>query len=333
MITQTKRLFYLDLVRAVALGCILVVHFNATVTGYFTLPHKLFTSTLPLGIYLGDFGSSLFFMVSGAALGYTVPPDTTAKDFYIKRAGALYPMFWLAWVLCFSVRFVTRPGYYAAAPTWSFLLTVLGLDSFAVSAGWVGQSFACVGEWFLGTLLLLYLLFPVLQRALRRHPLLCWVVVLTVCLPLELSGIDRQLVAVHVPEFLFGMSFLTLTHRQKAVAAGICMVAAVLVQGDTKIICALFSAVAFTVLSLAAPLLEKAPMRRLGSWLSRYSYPLFLVHHVIILRLAEGFDLAALSHRDTAILFCIYLLFSFTAAVLLERLCRNLLSIVQKSCR
>ena len=142
MITQTKRLFYLDLVRAVALGCILVVHFNATVTGYFTLPHKLFTSTLPLGIYLGDFGSSLFFMVSGAALGYTVPPDTTAKDFYIKRAGALYPMFWLAWVLCFSVRFVTHPGYYAAAPTWSFLFTVLGLDSFAdwQPAAWRGRT-------------------------------------------------------------------------------------------------------------------------------------------------------------------------------------------------
>ena len=46
-----------------ALGCILTVHFNATVTGYFTLPHKLFTSTLPLGIYLGDFGSTLHYLV------------------------------------------------------------------------------------------------------------------------------------------------------------------------------------------------------------------------------------------------------------------------------
>ena len=54
-----------------ALGCILTVHFNATVTGYFTLPHKLFTSTLPLGIYLGDFGSTLFFIVSGASLALT----------------------------------------------------------------------------------------------------------------------------------------------------------------------------------------------------------------------------------------------------------------------
>ena len=55
-----------------ALACILIVHFNATVTGYFTMPHKLFTSTLPLCIYLVVFGSSLFFIVSGASLALTV---------------------------------------------------------------------------------------------------------------------------------------------------------------------------------------------------------------------------------------------------------------------
>ncbi|HCR08136.1 MAG TPA: hypothetical protein DIU25_06980, partial [Ruminococcaceae bacterium] len=70
---KKQRLFYLDLIRAVALVCILVIHFNAAVTGYFTLPSKLFGSVLPFNIYLGDFGSSLFFMVSGAALQYTSP--------------------------------------------------------------------------------------------------------------------------------------------------------------------------------------------------------------------------------------------------------------------
>lgn len=45
---KKQRLFYLDLIRAVALVCILVIHFNAAVTGYFTLPSKLFGSVLPL---------------------------------------------------------------------------------------------------------------------------------------------------------------------------------------------------------------------------------------------------------------------------------------------
>ena len=89
---KKQRLFYLDLIRAVALVCILVIHFNAAVTGYFTLPSKLFGSVLPFNIYLGDFGSSLFFMVSGAALQYTSPgqgrePLNLAR-FYQKRAKA-----------------------------------------------------------------------------------------------------------------------------------------------------------------------------------------------------------------------------------------------------
>ena len=93
-----------------ALASILVIHFNATVTGYFTLPHKLFASVLPFGIYLGDFGSSLFFIVSGASLALTVPPQQDPLTFYKKRAKAIYPLFWLAWAVCFSLRFWQSPG-------------------------------------------------------------------------------------------------------------------------------------------------------------------------------------------------------------------------------
>ena len=186
---KKQRLFYLDLIRAVALVCILVIHFNAAVTGYFTLPSKLFGSVLPFNIYLGDFGSSLFFMVSGAALQYTSPgqgrePLNLAR-FYQKRAKAVYPMFWLAWCIFFPIRFVTKPGYYAAAKTPSLLLTVLGLDNFAQAAGLVTMDFACVGEWFLGSILFLYLLFPLLRWGLRKQPLLTWAVVLAASLPVH----------------------------------------------------------------------------------------------------------------------------------------------------
>ena len=90
------------------------------------------------------------------------------------------------------------------------MLTALGLDNFAVAAGWVGMDFACVGEWFLGSILFLYALFPLLQRAMRKHLVLTWAVTLTVCIPVHLMGWDARLVAVHIPEFLFGMTFLTL---------------------------------------------------------------------------------------------------------------------------
>ena len=267
------------------------MHFNATVTGYFTLPHKLFTSTLPLGIYLGDFGSSLFFIVSGASLALTVPAEQNPAQFYKRRARAVYPLFWLAWFVVFSYRFVAHPGSFGGARTVTLVLTLLGLDNFAVAAGWVGTDFACVGEWFLGSILFLYLLFPLLQRGLRKRPWLTWALTLAVCIPVHLLGWDARLVAVHIPEFLFGMTFLTLAGRTRYILA---------------------------------PLLDRPWPRAVGAQLAKISYAVFLVHHVLIQELAAHFDLAMLSRRDTAFLFVAYLAATFAAAHALLWLQRTL---------
>lgn len=298
-----------------ALVSILVIHFNATVTGYFTLPHKLFASVLPFGIYLGDFGSSLFFIVSGAALALTVPEEQSPLAFYKKRAKAIYPLFWLAWVVCFSIRFVTKPGYYAAAKTPTLLLTVLGLDNFAVAAGWVGTDFACVGEWFLGSILFLYLLFPLLHRGLRRKPWITWLAAVLVCLPIHLAGWDARLVAIHVLEFMFGMQYLRLQKNAKVGLAVLFAVGTVACTSlDSKITCAFFSMVVFTVLAGVSRWLDRPWPRVICGRLAKLSYAIFLVHHVLIQRMAEQFDLAALTRRDTAFLFLIYLAAVWAAA-------------------
>lgn len=318
---KKPRLFYLDLIRTVALVSILIIHFNASVTGYFTLPHKLFGSTLPFGIYLGDFGSTLFFIVSGASLCYTAPEQFDTLSFYKKRARAVYPMFWLAWAICFSIRFVTRPGYYAGAKTVTLVLTVLGLDNFAVAAGWVGQDFACVGEWFLGSILFLYLLFPLLLFGYRHRPWLSFAIVTAAGVAVHLAGWDARLVAIHLPEFFLGMLVVGLSRRMQGILAGAAVlllaVQQILGGWDTKIVSALFGAAVFTALIFVSQLISVGPVRRVCALLGKYSYAVFLVHHVIILRLAEGFDLAALTRRDTALLFGAYLVFTAMASAAL----------------
>ena len=309
-------MFYLDFVRAVALAAILVIHFNATVTGYFTLPHKLFASTLPFGIYLGDFGSSLFFMVSGAALALTVPPEQKPWTFYKKRARAIYPLFWLAWAVCFSLRFLSKPGYYAAAKTPTLLLTVLGLDNFAVAAGWVGMDFACVGEWFLGSILFLYLLFPLLNQGLRRCPAGTWAAAFAVCLRCICRGGTPSWWPSTFWSFCSACSSSNWAARARAGLAVLAAAGTVLCSGrDGKITCALFSLLVFTLLAAVSRLLDRPWPQAVCAYLAKISYAVFLVHHVLIQRMVERFDLAALGRRDTLFLFLIYLGGTWAAAV------------------
>ena len=161
----------------------------------------------------------------------------------------------------------------------------------------------------------MYLLFPLLQRALRKAPVLTWVVTLLVCIPLHMQGWDNGLVAVHIPEFLFGMTFLTLKDQIKAILAPVLVLGLINLPVDEKLLCSMFSALIFIGLAAAAaPLLDKPLPRAVCAKAAKLSYAVFLTHHVIIQRLVRGFDLAALSRRDTAILFCVYLLATYAAS-------------------
>ena len=184
------------------------------------------------------------------------------------------------------------------------MLTLLGLDNFAVAAGWVGIDFACVGEWFLGSILFLYLLFPLLQRALRRNIWLTWASPLAVCIPIHLLGWDARLVAVHIPEFLFGMTFLIMPKRAQLSCLRRCWQE-------------LPPPAALTARSPAhspVPLFLSCWRWRPRCWTARgrvllarnwqKSYAVFLVHHVLIQDMAAHFDLAALSRRGYGIFVC-----------------------------
>ena len=99
--------------------------------------------------------------------------------------------------------------------------------------------------------------------------------------------------AVHIPEFLFGMTFLTLAGRTRYILAPLLLAGAVLAQPwDGKITCALAGAGVFILLALAAPLLDRPWPRAVGAQLAKISYAVFLVHHVLIQELAAHFDLA-----------------------------------------
>lgn len=104
MTNKLPRLFYLDFIRAIAVFIIILTHYNALYI-YMVPPNleKTLLIVYPFGIYIGNLGVSIFFIISGAALMYTYEKGTLdVKKFYIKRFSSIYPMWWTACIIAYS---------------------------------------------------------------------------------------------------------------------------------------------------------------------------------------------------------------------------------------
>ncbi|HCC00003.1 MAG TPA: hypothetical protein DEP42_02085 [Ruminococcaceae bacterium] len=204
-----KRLFYLDFVRAIAVVLILITHFNVPWLPMPTRTAVVVTTTVG-GIYIGDFGVSLFLIISGAALFYVYRAKCDVKKFFFKRFKSIYPMFWIAFIIGFVFRLAEKTTSIQGIPKSHILYSVFGMDMLASSSGIL--TFATVGEWFLGLIIFLYLCFPLLRWLVLRAPKATAIVsiLIYVLLVLFYHGPipDSCFILFRLPEFLFGMYFI-----------------------------------------------------------------------------------------------------------------------------
>ena len=167
---------------------------------------------------------------------------------------------------------------------------------------------------------------PLLYAGIRKNKLITWAVTLVLALALHLSGLDAQLIGVHLLEFLFGITVVGAKRPRIPVVVGAALVWPVLwavskvAVLDAKLLCAVVSAAVFVVLSAWPKAASPAWLQRTCALAGKYSYAVFLVHHFIILQLVQKFDLAALTRRDTALLFGAYLVITAAASWGLYRL-------------
>lgn len=86
-----SHVFAYDVIRVVACLCVLTIHFNAAFSawsgGIFVYQNSVFPNYIfNQSVYLGDFGVSLFFLLSGAAMFHTYGEQKISlRQFYQKR--------------------------------------------------------------------------------------------------------------------------------------------------------------------------------------------------------------------------------------------------------
>lgn len=345
----------LDVIRAVSTVAIVLFHYSFTFVEYnITGSHISF-----LKFASGDWGGvfvAVFFMLSGAALYYNW--DTRMKtfsgkhgilDFYWKRWLAIFPMFYIAWTVMYIINSRRLGTWYWGGRRRNFLLTVFGMDGYFMHHG---QNYYCLGEWFLGGIILIYLLYPLLQLLFNK---LRWpsTVMLTAIFVFNLyrnafSNVpttnifiwavkyynshiiipDSKCLWTCIMDFWVGM--LLITYRKKIInkwsaavsAAVFILLLFVQVPVSEIIVSAADGAAVYIMLSWITGMAagHTAPaFAKVIKFISRYSYGIFLVHHVILYGVMPNFKNSAMGLLISIVLFiAVFALISGVSVLLTE---------------
>lgn len=327
---KKERLFYLDFVRAIAAISIVLTHYNAVFL-YAGTPEKAVITLNVSNIYIGSWGVSLFFIISGAALMYVYQEKCELKSFYKKRFFSLYPMFWIAYAIAFLYLFYVNKGVNNGAPKINMLLTIIGFDGYLAENV---QTFYILGEWFLGCIILIYLIFPLLRKLVNEHPKITAAGVIIIyaafILFYNLPFNQAKVVLVRLPEVMMGMYFVKYIKKVKwpaALISAVVLVANGLLKPSwTESFQTTYVGIAsFLLIVYLSYFLKFKITEKISDIISKYSYAIFLVHHVVIMRMMGTFNLGEVSIIDSYILFlacCFvigllsYLLFIFHKSVM-----------------
>ena len=157
-----KHIYEIDFIRTICCLGIVVYHFAChTNSGLSVLTHTVNSN-------VGNIIVTVFFMVSGFVLYHNNKEVKSLKSFYYKRFKSIFPSFYLCWFIFYVINVIkVRTPFYAGNPL-KLLLTLIGQDGYTQQRV---VNYYTVGEWFLGALIIVYVLYPLLLKAHKKNSL------------------------------------------------------------------------------------------------------------------------------------------------------------------
>ena len=147
-------------IRACCCIGIIIFHYFCDSKGKFKLLYKTANSNF------GFMFVTSFFCISGFVLFYNYPKITSFKSFYYKRWKSILVPFYICYIYFFlrNVFRVRKLFYYGDMP--KIILTIIGLDGYL---SYKMKTYYFVGEWFLGAIIIIYALYPILLSILTKN--------------------------------------------------------------------------------------------------------------------------------------------------------------------
>ena len=311
-----------DVVRATSILIIICYHFNSSFIPFNIKGFNSIFFNFSNGSW-GSVGVTLFFMLSGSAILNKYYDRFDIYEFYEKRIRAIFPLFYASWILVAFYYFLKYGNIFEGIDYYKILYTFVGIDGYL---SYLGKNYYLVGEWFLGAILFVYMLFPLLRFFYIKYTI-STVIFLFIAFYINII-IDTFLVDDFCNIFTCLFSFLIggVYYKYKFYEKKDLHVFSLLavwyftfnkIQINNILIILLYSFFVYHLLFISASLLFKNKILEFViTKISLYSYPMFLLHHVVIVQTMSFYNGSHLSflHSSSILLFLITItvIFSIT---------------------
>jgi peptidoglycan/LPS O-acetylase OafA/YrhL len=344
----------IDVLRGVAILCVLLLHFSLT----YRLADSALASVLPVGftralIDNGNYGVTIFFVVSGFLITsnnlarFGEPAQVRLRAFYALRFARIAPPVLLALLLIVPLGALhvasfdnLKDGQILDVLSWApTILSVLTFWHNVLMERWGYFNYALNIYWSLSVEEVFYLIFPLACVLLRRRLMVCLLCTLAIAIaPLyrfqhrddELYYLYGYLACFDAIAFgcLTAFAYRTLPWRgpsARAVRAGAALGLAVTyllgfdgheVFGFTMV--ALFTALLLPGAMEPSAARPRGPVRLLA-WFGRHSYELYLFHIVVLGVMRELVPRTHLARSLKLPFFVLFVLCSAAVAALIAR--------------
>lgn len=294
-----------DFVRAISCIGIVIFHFSATLDNY------SINCSLPLYYYgNGDWGKILvtvFFMLSGAMLWYNEKEITLI--YYYKRWKSIYPMFYLAFGFNFFKNILSSGKVFYNGKPWTLLLSLLGMDGYF---SYRIKGYYILGEWFLGAIIFMYLLYPLLVHFMNRYKIPATIIIILFFIGiLNFNGFiisESTNIFTCLISFWFGMLCMEYIaywdNKYVAIIALVLFFIFGKLDIQNKVVVdQLCGWVLFIFLmNIGKIIMKNKLLDNIFSGLSKLSYPIFLLHHIILFQVINKYKEQMLSDFKVYIL-------------------------------
>lgn len=241
---------------------------------------------------VGPIITTCFFILSGAMLFYNHEVVHDITQFYFKRFKSIFPAFWIAYFVEYMRNIVnTNTIFWSSAPKWRLILSISGIDGYLYQY-LHGQDYYILGEWFLGAIIILYSIYPLLTWFMQKNFALTTICLYTTYIVYLFSNQSFFFeIIIYITYFYTGMVIFRFKKyffdNKLALIMSIflCFLLTIIRTNGCSIFYLVYSAGLFIILQRIGSFIEKWNLaKHISNFVGVISYEIFLVQHIIILR-------------------------------------------------